>query len=369
MPLRKVTISGFKSIEHAVVELQALNVLIGANGAGKSNFVGVFELLREVVEGRLQSYVQRKGGADRLLRFGQKRTPELSFAFDFEPYGYSLRLMPSEGDSLYIEEEVGLHRAPGSDGPTPVQLAVGARESLLRAQAEDSEILVGVQDVSGAVLDTMSDWRVYHFHDTSSSARVKQIGDIGDNEALRSDASNLAACLYRLRNTARASYELIVSMVQRVAPFFDDFKLHPDRNNEDKIRLEWAERGSDAYFNAHALSDGTLRFICLATLLLQPELPSVVLLDEPELGLHPLAITLLAELLQRAAHHTQVIVSTQSVTLVDELEPTDLVVVDRETSTGASVFRRPTPDEARGWLDDYSLGELWQKNVLGGRPQ
>lgn len=294
MPLRKITVSGFKSIEHVEIELQALNVLIGANGAGKSNFVGVFELLREVVEGRLQVHVARRGGADALLRFGRAHTPALVIGFDFDPNGYRLELAPSDDDRLFFVNEVCSFRGTGYQRAFEERLGDGHRESRLSRSAE-------ALPIAAHVLRTISSWRVYHFHDTSSSARVKQIGDIGDNEALRPDAANLAAYLYRLENSERTSYDLIVKMVQRVAPFFDRFRLRPDPNNEDKIRLEWAEVGSDAYFNAHALSDGTLRFICLATLLLQPELPSVILLDEPELGLHPLAITLLAELLQRAA--------------------------------------------------------------------
>lgn len=371
MTLRKLSIRGFKSIAHAEVELQALNVLIGANGAGKSNFVGVFELLREVVEGRLQSYALRRGGADALLRFGRKHTPGITLDFDFEPYGYTLRLQPSDDGSLFLEQEVCSHRGPGNDVPVPIAFIDGGGESHLQAWAvghPPRSSSPSVRDACAEMLRTMSQWRVYHFHDTSATAAVKQLGDVGDMHALRPDASNLAAFLYRLQKTSRSSFEFITKMVQRVAPFFDHFELRPFPANEEKIRLEWVERGSDAYFNAYALSDGTLRFICLATLLLQPDLPSVILLDEPELGLHPLAITLLAELLNRAAHHTQVVVSTQSVNLVDELEPTDLIVVDREPSSGASVFRRPTQDEAREWLDDYSLGELWQKNVLGGRP-
>lgn len=363
MTLEKLSITGYKSIEHAEVDLRALNVLIGANGAGKSNFVGVFELLRELAEGRLQVYVARRGGADALLRFGRAHTPALVIDFDFEPNGYRVELAPSDDGGFFFAEETCRFRGQGYPQPFEKPLGAGGHSESMLARTAERE------PIAAYVLRTISSWRVYHFHDTSSSARVKQIGDIGDNEALRPDASNLAAYLYRLENTARPSFDLIVKIVQRVAPFFDGFKLHPDRNNEDKIRLEWAERGSDAYFNAHALSDGTLRFICLATLLLQPDLPSMILLDEPELGLHPLAITLLAELLQRAAHYTQVIVSTQSVSLVDELEAADLIVVDREPSSGASTFRRPTPEDARGWLDDYSLGELWRKNVLGGRPR
>jgi predicted ATPase len=216
------------------------------------------------------------------------------------------------------------------------------------------------------MLERLQGWRVYHFHDTSASAMVKQTGDVGDNEALRPDASNLAAFLFLLRTKHPESYRRIVSTIRLVAPFFDDFRLRPSPFNEQKIQLEWSERSSDAYFNAHALSDGTLRFICLATLLLQPNLPSLILIDEPELGLHPYAIQVLAGLVRSASEKTQVILSTQSVSLVNQFAPEDLVVVDR--NKGESVFRRLSPEDMKDWLEGYSLGELWEKNVFGGRP-
>ena len=207
---------------------------------------------------------------------------------------------------------------------------------------------------------------MYHFHDTSSAAKVKLTGDIGDNESLRSDASNLAAFLFLLKAKHPDSYRRIVSTVRLAAPFFDDFRLRPSPFNEQKIQLEWSEKNSDAYFNAHALSDGTLRFICLATLLLQPELPSLIIIDEPELGLHPYAIQLLAGLVRSASHKAQVILSTQSVTLVNQFTPEELIVVDRKD--GASELRRLSAKDLESWLESYSLGELWEKNVLGGRP-
>jgi predicted ATPase len=365
MTLRKISISGYKSISQADIELQALNVLIGANGAGKSNFVGVFELLREVVEGRLQSHVMRRGGADRLLRFGRKHTAALGIELLFDANVYHVALVPSDDGSLIFEFES--YYAGGSEQEDPVVLHVargGERESRMREAAERAP-----GELADQVFRMISGWRLYHFHDTTPSAKVKQTGDIGDNEALRADAANLAAYLYRLEKTARPSYELIMKTVQRVAPFFERFKLRPTPLHDSSIRLEWEERGSDALFDAQHLSDGTLRFICLATLLLQPELPSVILLDEPELGLHPHAIALLAGLLRRAAHHTQLVVATQSVTLLDQLAPDNLIVVEREPVGGASSFRRLPPSEVEGWLDGYSLGDLWEKNIFGGHPE
>lgn len=214
----------------------------------------------------------------------------------------------------------------------------------------------------------MRSWKIYHFHDTSNSAKVKRTVNLNDNRRLREDASNLAAYLYFLKEKEPAYYRNIVDTVRMVAPFFDDFDLRPNSLNPDKIKLEWRERGSDAYFDANSLSDGTLRFISLVTLLLQPpgRLPSTILLDEPELGLHPYAITILANLLRSAAEHTQVIVATQSVTLVNQFEPDDIIVVDRVKDQ--SVFVHLGAAEIDSWLDDYGLGDLWEKNVFGGRP-
>ena len=190
--------------------------------------------------------------------------------------------------------------------------------------------------------------------------------DVEDNEFLRPQAENLAAFLYWMREKHPDHYRNVVETVRQIAPFFDDFRLQPSRLNESKIRLEWRERGSDAYLNAHALSDGTLRFICLATLLLQPHLPVLILLDEPELGLHPAAITLLADLLSSASERTQVMAATQSVTLVNRLRPEDVWTVDR--TEGPTTFQHLISEDMSQWLDNYSLGELWEMNVLGARP-
>jgi predicted ATPase len=187
-----------------------------------------------------------------------------------------------------------------------------------------------------------------------------------DNRFLRPQAENLAAFLYWMQEKKPDHYANVRETVRQIAPFFDDFLLSPSRLNESKIRLEWKEKGSDAYFTASSLSDGTLRFICLAALLLQPDLPALVLLDEPELGLHPAAITLLADMLSSAAARAQVIVATQSVTLINRLDQDAVWTVDRQD--GQSVFRHLSKSDMSAWLDGYALGELWEKNILGARP-
>ena len=362
--LDKIEIRGFKSIKSTELELCSLNVLIGANGAGKSNFISAFKFLRELVSQNLQVQVARSGGASDLLYRGQQVTDQLYFCVDFKPQGggrnsYSCTLIPSVDDNFVFESEVAYFHGSGHPNPYHVPLGFGHLETELHSSTER---------VAKYVRKAMDSWRIYHFHDTSESSKLKQVGAIDDNSFLRPDASNLAAYLYLLQETEPDSYQKIVEVIRLIAPFFKDFVLRPNPLSKNTIRLEWSERGSDTYYNAHSLSDGTLRFVSLVTLLLQPDykFPTTILLDEPELGLHPYAITVLAGLLKSVSVRTQIIISTQSVTLVDQFAPEDIVVVDREDEQ--SVFRRLPTAEIENWLEDYSLGEIWEKNIIKGRP-
>jgi predicted ATPase len=372
-PVNRIEITGFKSIREAKLDLSKLNVFIGPNGAGKSNFIGVFKLLNRIIDQKLSVYVAEQGGANSLLHFGRKRTQKISLKLDFADgkNRYGCVLSPSAEDALFFEEEwcgySGSFQSTGyASDDYRVPMGRGHKETQLLTEAQSYRNEKKRDGIAAYVRDDFRSWRLYHFHDTSPSAGVKQTGDLTDNRFLRDDASNLAAFLYQLQETQRSHYDNIVGAVRMVAPFFEDFVLAPSELNADKIRLEWKEVGSDEYFNASALSDGTLRFICLATLLLQPKLPSAVLIDEPELGLHPAAITLLAELLRSTSNRSQVIVSTQSVTLVNQLAPEEVVVV--EHLDGSSAFRRLSDEQLKDWLGDYGLGELWEKNLVGGRP-
>jgi predicted ATPase len=368
--IEQIKIEGYKSIRSTDLLLRPLNVLIGANGVGKSNFVTIFRFLNELVSENLQLYVAKSGGADAFLHFGQQVTEEMHFHVEFAQNergltnAYACTLVPSAEDAfVFADEHAYFHDRNRYTDPYEMFIGSGYMESRLTQKAQGQH-----QYVARHVKEAMTSWRIYHFHDTSESSKMKQTGDIHDNRFLRPDASNLAAYLYLLQETEPAHYHNIVDAIRMIAPFFGDFALRPSPFNVEKIRLEWFERGADVVFNAHALSDGTLRFISLSTLLLQPpsKLPTTILLDEPELGLHPYAITVLANLLRSAAERTQIIISTQSVTLVNQFNPEDIIVVDREDRQ--SIFRHLPEDEIDNWLDDYGLGDLWEKNVLGGRP-
>ena len=218
------------------------------------------------------------------------------------------------------------------------------------------------------MMDRLQAWRLYHFHDTSFHSPMKKTAKLHDNRFLRQDGSNLASFLYLLRERHETSYRMIRSTIGQVAPFFHDFALEPTALNPDTIQLEWRHKNSDAYFDASSLSDGTLRFMALTTLLLQPaELrPGIVLLDEPELGLHPYAIAMLAAMLRSASTETQIVVATQSPGLLDHFEPEDILVAERVA--GETRLNRLEAEKLQVWLEDYSLGQLWEKNHFGGRP-
>jgi len=365
-PLDTITIRGFKSI--ASIEklaLGSINLVVGPNGSGKSNFIGVFSFLHAIREGHLRDYVIKAGGADKVLHFGAKVTPrlEIHISFQGEKGQYRIVLGATDDDQLYPQAEAVYFwdKARYPDRPYSESLRAKGVEAGISNPNLGSK-------TGRYVRDHLDRWRLYHFHDTSASSPMKTTADLNDNDYLRPDGSNLAAFLYFLAEKHGESYSLIRRAVQRVAPFFDDFHLRPQALNSDKIRLEWRHKGTEAYFAASSLSDGTLRFIGLATLFLQPQAlrPSVILVDEPELGLHPYAITLLASLIKQASIGTQIILSTQSPLLLDHFQPEDVLVADRVD--GSTQLTRLESARLETWLERYSLGQLWEKNELGGRP-
>lgn len=367
--LKQMTLKGFKT----VLDLQdfepgVLTVLIGPNGAGKSNLISFFQMLSWTLTppGGLQKYVGQQGGASQLLHDGPAVTREIevdmTIVTDAGENQYQFRLVYAADDTLiYTLEQFRFSHKNFSSKANWNNLGAGHRESKLISHAEYSN-----DKTAKTVLSLLRRIIVYQFHNTSATARMRGKWDADDDRWLKGDAGNIAPFLFRLKSTEPKCYSRIVDTIRLALPFFADFELDPDSG---RLLLKWRERNSDRVFSASQAADGMLRVMALVTLLLQPEsdLPDVLILDEPELGLHPYAIHLVGGLIRSISTKTQVFVATQSTVLIDCFEPQDIVVVNR--TERESKFDRLNETALAEWRQDYSLSELWEKNVIGGRPQ
>lgn len=374
LKLKELALSGFKSIDSGgqSITFGDVTVFLGANGAGKSNIVSFFKLLNYLTTGGLQIFIGEQGYGDSLLHYGSSTTTRVQAELTFkqgdtveDTYGFTLS--HASGDTLiFTEESVTWWEKAVYPRPQKVDLKAGHREANLIEDAKETGL---TSRTSRFILNLLRSCRVYQFHDTSSTAKIRNYGYIGDGDYLRDNAGNLAAFLFAMASgeESRRYYERIVRHIQLVMPQFGDFILRPSPANKNNINLDWKDRGRGHHFGPHQLSDGSLRFMALATLLLQPPstLPKVIVLDEPELGLHPAAISNFAGMVRTASANSQVILATQSPRLVDEFEAEEIVVVEWDNH---SIFRRLPTTDLSDWLERYSLSDLWEKNVLGGRP-
>lgn len=355
--LKSLTVRGFKSIrELESFELGRLNVLIGANGSGKSNFISLFDMLAAVVGRRLRLFVAQNGGPDTLLFGGREGSSQIDVELMFGENGYEFSLVPEMSHMVFADEST---RVINGWSSSRRHLGMGHNEALLPGIVTDTAAVY--------MTSAMRKWRYYHLHDTGTRSPIWYPQSVIDNLVLKSDGSNLAPFLRRLCEQYPHSYNSVLQTVRMGAPFLSDF-VYRD-NPGDRVGLEWLDVDDlDTPHQPIQLSDGTLRFVCLVTALLQPPdlLPKIILIDEPELGLHPHNITLLCELIKVVSSTSQIVLSTQSVDVINEFSPEDIVILDRHN--GASSFTRPEPDSLSDWLEHYSLGELWIMNILEGRP-
>ena len=362
LAVKTLKVTGFRSFRSVCCDFGALNVLIGANGAGKSNLLSLINLMVHALDGRLDEFVQNRGGAKALLHLGPGTTKQISIQAVLQTGAAENILLQTFGfkppDSLYC---VQTHGDSHSWVENENVLVVDSLWSVVQPRHESVSAHLVVERFRTRVA-------MLHLLDTSLTAPVRQDCYINDNGMLRPDGGNLAAVLYLFRQTKPRVYQRICSAVRKVVPGFDDFVLEPRQLAPDSILLNWRQKGSDYVFGPHQISDGSLRAMTLIAMLLQPEssLPDLIILDEPELGLHPHAASMIAGLIRAAAVKSQVVVCTQSPTFVDEFLPEEVIIV--EAPDRESRLRRLNPESLKSWLEEYSLGELWQKNVLGGGP-
>ena len=369
----RISIEGFRSLKAIDFAPGRVTVLIGANGSGKSNLLSALRMIPLMRTGSLRRFVGEAGGASALVHYGPKVTREvglrLEFAQDTGSNAYAARLGYGAGDAFIFLDETIEYKRPGDTDFQVVSLGAGHAESRLEEAAQDP-----TNKIAKAVNWWLSKMSFFHFHDTSMTAPLRQNAGQANTPFLRSDGSNLGAYLRCLASSEveeqRKAWNRIVLLVRRLAPFIKTLQptlVNPSHPTTSAVRLDWIDE-KDEIFGPHHLSDGTLRAIALITALAQPadNLPAFISIDEPELGLHPAALTVLASLVSSVASRCQVLLATQSPALLDFFEPSDVVVAER--SAGETTFRRLVPEELDQWLEDYNLSELYDKNILGGRP-
>jgi predicted ATPase len=370
--LSKITLRGFKSIREVKnFSFKPLNILIGSNGAGKSNFISFFKMLSWMTSApNFQEIIGRWGGANSLLFYGAASTPQIEACLTFaSPQGtneYYIRLAHAANDTFIFAEEKYRFSRKSHSGEAPwTSLDAGHREAKLISAAQ-----MQTDRTARFILNILKRCVVYQFHNTTDTARIRQRWAKDENIFLREDGCNLAPMLYRYQNEYPKYYTRIIETIRLIAPFFGDFYLEPENGS---IMLRWTEAGSDMIFGPSQASDGTLRMLALVTLLMQPEelLPNVIILDEPELGLHPFAINVISGLIKSISSKSQVILATQSPYLLDFFEPDDVIIVERAKAGRTrqeSAFNRLDPENLKDWLKEYTPSELWEKNVIGGNP-
>ncbi|MBB6110215.1 Predicted ATPase [Mucilaginibacter lappiensis] len=351
-----IEIKGYKSINSTKVEFAPINILIGANGAGKSNFLSFFEFLNRLYNQNLTEYVALAGGEEKMLHKGSKNTASIYSKIKFGKNGYSFEIEKGESSFIFVSEGLWYDNNPYYNNPTDIA-----------SYSNEARIKVYSMARAEYIRKYLNSFQKYHFHDTGRNSPFNKLSHI-DNDIyfLYEKGDNLAAFLFNIQQKDRLVYNRIVNTVQSIAPYFSDFYLQP--NNEGFIRLQWQDKFTSNVYGVTDLSDGTIRFIALATLFLQPNLPTTIIIDEPELGLHPFAISKLAGMIQSAASRdTQVIAATQSADLVNHFEAKDIITVDQKK--GESSFNRLDDADLSQWLDEYNIGDLWQKNIIqGGQP-
>ena len=344
-----IKIHKFKSIEDAEIDLRPINILIGANGSGKSNFLSFFEFLNNLYERKLTEYIALNGGEDKFLHHGPKVSDLITaqLLFNNKRDGYSFGLKKGVNGLIFQFESVMLN--------------LGVDNSISTHEKE-SNLKISNNVLADFILDYLKGLKKYHFHDTGKNSPFNKTSHIpNDTFFLYEKGDNLAAFLYDIQQKHRIIYNRIIKTIQSIAPYFSDFFLQP--NTEGYLRLFWQDKYSSTVYGATDLSDGTIRFIALTVLFMQPNLPQTIIIDEPELGLHPFALSKLAGMIKSAAGKgTQVIVATQSTDLLSYFEPDDIIAVDQRN--GASVFNRLKQEELEIWLNDYSLGDLWKRNII-----
>jgi predicted ATPase len=379
----QLEVGGYRRLRQVEMQLAPLNVLIGANGVGKSSILEVVDLLAASADGSLENSISEAGGISSLLTLDD-RTDALRFSLEMPsadpaPIKYEVRIS-REGVGYAIRREA-LTQQQQPDQPIPFKFidATGAQvhyhdpaqRRLVRPNWEYKATETALSQVP-KMYQTPEKFRqllasssaLYHTLDVSFRAPVRLPQPLQPANTPGSDGADLLPCLYTMRETDRDRYEAVEDALRAAFPTFERLDLPPAAAG--RLTLAWRDKNFTQPIYPHQLSEGTLRFLWLATLLQSPGLPVVTLIDEPEVSLHPEMLRLLADLMREASSRSQLIVATHSDRFVRFLQPEELVVCNLAEDGGMFV-RRASDLDLDGWLADYALDELWSIGRLGGR--
>ncbi|HIK13287.1 MAG TPA: AAA family ATPase [Oscillatoriaceae cyanobacterium M33_DOE_052] len=379
--LEKISVKGYRRLRDLEIEMRSLLVIIGANGAGKTSFLDVLSLLAASARGNLQDKLQLQGGLSQILTRGKAEELEISLAMQVPekpPLHYSLALCP-HGISYEIgEENLTQQSNPTAHDPfkyiesSGVDIRYFSQEErrLVRPNWEHNYLETSLSQVPKMYREpenlrkSLAACTYYAALDVSEKSPIRLPQAMRPAKLPGKNGEDLVSCLYDLRETDRDGFEMIEDILGTAFPDFERLNFPPVAAGT--LSMTWTDKNFSQPIYIHELSEGTLRFLWLATLLQSQSLTTITLIDEPEVSLHPELLQHLVYLMREAAKQTQLIVATHSDRLIRFLEPHEVVICDLEEGE-AKMTWGDTLDLDK-WLADYTLDQLWAMNVMGGRP-
>ncbi len=379
--LKNISVKGFRRLHNIDLEMRNLTVMIGANGSGKTSFLDVFSILAASASGNLHQQLQLKGGLNEILTRGKARELEISLAMnvpDREPLKYRLALSP-KGLSYEIREET-LTQQSDIYAPEPfkyiqsdgLDIKYFSQEDrrLLRPNWEHNPLETSLSQVPKMYREpenlrkSLASCTYYGALDVSEKSPIRLPQAMRPAKLPGAKGEDLVSCLYDLRESDRDRFEFLENILSAAFPDFERLNFPPVAAGT--ISMTWTDRNFSQPIYLHELSEGTLRFLWLATLIQSQNLTTITLIDEPEVSLHPDLLRHLVYLMREAAKHTQLIVATHSDRLIGFLEPHEVLICD--TEEGEAKMTWADTLNLSKWLEDYSLDQVWAMNIMGGRP-
>lgn len=380
--INRIKITGLRRLRDVDLPVRPLMVIIGTNGVGKTSFLEALSLLSASASGKLNGSLSQLGGIANLLTRG--RSESLSFLVDMEipgqmPLEYELCMEPRGTGYSIVKEVLSQQREGyGYEGPFKhIQSSEGdiryygiEDSRLLRPDWEHEPLETSLAQVPKMFRQPEELRRIlatatqYHVLDVGPRAQVKMPQSMKPAALPGPNGEDLVPYLYYLRESDRDRFDAIMDSMCAAFPNLQELNFPPVAAG--MLAMTWKEASFAKPIYMNELSEGTLRFLWLASLLHSPSLSTITMIDEPEVSLHPELLSLLADLMREASRRTQLIVATHSDRLIRFLDPKEVVVMDLDDE-GCATATWADEMDLEGWLEEYTLDEIWRMGRMGGR--